>query len=285
MLTNFDTNIRRIHQAVAIFGPLHNAVRSPRRNFLHLPLHPTPNGLASGPYPRGGQARLDFKQGTLQYEHPQSGNVTFVLSEYTQRGLFQALLTQMRQDEMVDFFVDAGDAEPVQFLIDRINADESKTVFLSLDEIAHDDQKLTYDTDVIGAYADWQYQVFTGLARFRARLEGHLSPIVVWPEHFDISTLWFKTPEMDEHKAHMNFGFTPYTPGQYDMPYLYSYAYPFPDNFEPFDLPEPATWNLDGWTGIVVTYDNLVKQENLAAFVEEFSGTIYQRFYSMLGVL
>jgi hypothetical protein len=285
MLTNFDTNIRKIHQAVAIFGPLNNAVRSPQRNFLHLPLHPTPDGLASGLYPGGGQARLDFKQGTLHYEHPQSGSFTFVLSDYTQLGLFQALLTQMRQDELAAFFTAAGDAEPVKFLIDTINADESKTVFLSLDEIAHDDEKLLFDTDVIGAYADVQYQVFTGLARFRARLEGHLSPIVVWPEHFDISTLWFKTPEMDEHQAHMNFGFTPYTPDQYDMPYLYSYAYPFPDDFEPFDLPEPAAWNLDGWTGIVVTYDKLMEHQHLADFVETIASAIYRRLYPMLADL
>jgi hypothetical protein len=36
----------------------------------------------------------------------------------------------------------------------------------------------------------------------------------------------------DEGKKHLNFGFAPYTEGQYELPYLYAYAYPYPEPFE-----------------------------------------------------
>jgi hypothetical protein len=49
------------------------------------------------------------------------------------------------------------------------------------------------------------YRVFTAAARFRARLEGSQTPIVVWPEHFDLSTLWFPTNDRSDEAPLMDF--------------------------------------------------------------------------------
>jgi hypothetical protein len=122
-------------------------------------------------------------------------------------------------------------------------------------------EPLTLDRDTAAGYAQAQDTVFTGLARFRARLEGHMTPIVLWPHHFDLSTLWMLDPEMDDHKPHLNFGFAPFTPGQFDQPYLYAYAYPYPDGFVPPAVPAPLRWQRDGWTGLVVTYDDLAETD------------------------
>ncbi len=278
MLNDFDKHIRTIHKAVMLFGPLHNAVCPPMPNFIHLPLHPAPDGLRSPHYAQGGRIDLNFKSGVLTYSSATNGEHAFALAEYTQRGLFEALLAALRKDELSDFFDGVSGDALVAPMIERINADESKTVFLSLDEVNDDSQTLAYDLDVIGQYADLQYAVFTGVARFRGRLEGHMTPVVVWPEHFDLSTLWFRDADMDEHKAHLNFGFAPYTPGMLEEPYLYVYAYPYPDGFKEFDLPEPAYWNPDGFTGIVVKYDDLAKQGDVAAFVE----SLYLKLFALL---
>jgi len=154
--------------------------------------------------------------------------------------------------------------------MDHLAAKAGSTAFLSLEDLQHTD-KLIYDQQEGRGYANGLYTMFTAFARFRARarLEGHMTPIVVWGEHFDLSTLWFHTdnPAMDDSKAHMNFGFAPFSPG-YDRPYLYIYIYPYPESFDPPALPAPAIWNKEGWTGVVVRYDDIAKQPNPAQFVE-----------------
>jgi hypothetical protein len=100
----------------------------------------------------------------------------------------------------------------------------------------------------------------------------------VWPEHFDLSTLWFppSNPEMDDHKSHLSFGFAPFTPGQYEHPYFYAYAYPYPDPFDPPALPGPALWHEEGWRGAVITYDDIAAQEDHETFVEEKALEIFR---------
>jgi hypothetical protein len=83
-----------------------------------------------------------------------------------------------------------------------------------------------------------------------------MTPIVVWPEHFDLSFLWFAGQQADDRHPHMNFGFAPFS-DDLDRPYLYAYAYPMPERFEQLPLPEGATWHTEGWQGMVYPYDTL----------------------------
>jgi hypothetical protein len=242
------THIQRLHEVVALFGPLHAALRSPQPNSMHLPLYPIPQGLESGTYPRGGAARVDFKAAQIVYTRPSGEAVTLPFAEYSRHDLAAALVEAMKDD-----------GHPVHAL--------------ALPEAGG--PPLDLDTSVTSEYANLQYDAFTGLARFRARISGHMTPIVVWPEHFDLSGLWFIDPAMDESGPHINVGFAPYTPGQYERPYFYAYAHPFEENT--FDLPAPARWNLDGWTGIVVDYDQLAAQEDLALFIEGLSLDLFHR--------
>jgi hypothetical protein len=84
---------------------------------------------------------------------------------------------------------------------------------------------------------------------------------VVWPEHFDLSMLWFTMLSGDEHTTpHLNFGFSPPSPGIDDY-YLYAYAYPYPDQFYVPTLPPGARWNEQPWRGVVVPYTALSDAE------------------------
>ena len=183
----------------------------------------------------------------------------------------------LQDDELADFFADTRGNTLAERLMSKILAHKPEAVPQALAALSHED-KLRYDIQLGKDYADALYTVFTGIARFRARLDGHLSPVVVWPEHFDLSTLWFKEGDMDEHKAHINFGFAPYTPNQFERPYLYAYAYPYPHNFEAPAAPAPAFWNREGWRGIVIHYDDIAEQEDAAQFVEN----ICQKIFSVL---
>lgn len=283
-LSNLDTfgnNILAIHQAAEIFGPIANAAREKRRNWLHMPMNVQAYGLSSGQYPKGSELKLNFREGAILYSRPNGDLVSFELKSYTQKSLFEGILAAMQEDELADFFADTKVDSLAERLIKKIMAHKPEIISSELEAVSHED-KLAYDIQLGSDYADSLYAVFTGVARFRARLDGHLSPIVVWPEHFDLSTLWFKDSEMDESKAHINIGFAPYTPNQFERPYLYAYAYPFPDDFNPPEAPAPAFWHREGWTGIVVHYDEIAKQEDSALFVEQICLKIFTLLESVL---
>jgi hypothetical protein len=131
------------------------------------------------------------------------------------------------------------------------------------------------DTTIAAGYTRTLYTVYTALARFRARLLGTMTPIVVWPHGFDLSFLWFRGNDPDEHRqSHLNFGFSPGSPGL-PRPYLYAYASPSPDDLTSRALPVPARWFTQSWKGVVVDYDNLT-DDNPEAQIEGLASAIYE---------
>lgn len=239
-LTTWTPTIHTLHQAAQVIGRIQATVLPARRNALHLGLEPVPAGLRTQPLPGGRRIMLDFAALAVMVEDA-AGSEVIDLTAHTQASLLRVLqerlaLTEVRKAETV------SGAEQ----LDRA------------------------DRGVARAYAEAQDAAFTGIARFRARLEGHLSPVVVWAHHLDVSTLVFSPANagMDEAKAHLNFGFAPFTEGQYARPYLYAYAYPYPDGFAPPPLPAPLAWNLEAWTGIVVGIDALAQAVDPAGLIE-----------------
>lgn len=278
-LVDWKTTSWALHQASMLLGPIHNAVFAPRNNYLHLPIFIEPTGLVSQRLPQGGHVHVDFKAAAVVYRPASGGEVRLGLAEHTQASLFQALLGALRQDELAAFLADAPNDDLITHLMTKLRADTSRVEFLSLEAVTNR-EPLTVNPHTATAYADVLYSVYTAVARFRARLDGHMTPVVVWPEHFDLSTLWFHPDNaaMDAYKAHLNFGFTPYTPGQYDEPYLYAYAYPYPEPFTPPALPEPAFWNMDGWRGVAVRYEALQGHDDPSGFVE----TLFAQIFAVL---
>jgi len=56
----------------------------------------------------------------------------------------------------------------------------------------------------------------------------------------------------------MNFGFVLGDEG-IPEPYFYITAYPLPEAFPGFELPNGATWHTDGFSGIVLLYRSLLE--------------------------
>lgn len=277
----WDMTIAALHRAAMLFGPVHNALRTPQKNYLHLPLQIQPWGLSSGALPKGGEISLHFEKAALHYRRPNGEIVAFSLQQHTQADLFKGLLEAMKADELAEFYRDVQDSDVIAAMMTKLHADPTRVEFLKLEEVTHTDS-LSIDSALAADYAAALYTVFTGVARFRARLNGHMTPIVVWAEHFDLSTLWFLDGAMDDQKAHMNFGFAPFSNGL-PRPYLYTYAYPYPAEMEVPALPQPARWHTSGWTGVVVDYDDLVTAEDPAAQVEALCLGIFAALRPLLG--
>ncbi|MBL8133130.1 MAG: hypothetical protein JNL42_14815 [Anaerolineae bacterium] len=239
-LTTWMPTIHTLHQAAQVIARIQATVLPARRNALHLGVEPMPVGLRTQRLPDGQRLLLDFTALTATVEDTAAGEA-IDLTAHTQASLLHTLQERLALAEVRKAETVSGTER-----LDRA------------------------DRAVAQAYAEAQYAAFTGIARFRARLEGHLSPVVVWAHHLDISTLVFSPANaaMDEAKTHLNFGFAPFTEGQYPRPYLYAYAYPYPDGFIPPALPAPLVWNREGWTGIVAGIDALAQAADPAAMIE-----------------
>ncbi len=146
-----------------------------------------------------------------------------------------------------------------------------------------DEAALTYDPD----QAQRLWQAFSlvnlTLARFKGSLREETGPLVLWPHNFDLAFLWFsgrKVPGQDpadpEHAdEQMSFGFEPGDAG-IPEPYFYATAYPKPDGFAGSPLPAGATWQSEGWTGAVLRYGELLREDDPAGHLLAFLVTAHE---------
>lgn len=252
-LANWRTTGESLHRATQIVGTMRAKSIKPLPNYLHLSTTIRPEGLSSGPLPFG-ELRVDFGKAEMVFL-PNSGRaVSIALAGYSQASLTEQVLHLLGEQ---------GHGM-------RLEAEEASHV-----ATLRDTTPFEVDTRIGADYAQVLYRIFTATARFRARIFASMTPVVVWPEHFDLSFLLFATDKDDEAHPHMNFGFAPYSEGL-ERPYLYSYAYPLPEGYSPPSLPSPASWHTMGWTGVVVPYDDFAQMDDPEAFVEETFGQVYQ---------
>lgn len=266
-LDPFMPTITALHRAAILLAPLNSALKPHQPNAQHLPLAVHPYGLRAN-YPRGASVVLHWQEGKLIYYRPSGYLVEFVLEKHSQKSLFDALLKAMNDDELKEYLVEAeGDSLAQKLLLKLTQGDREKTT----ERLAHyqNEESLNIDAEVAKQYGEVLNRVFTGMARWRARIGGAMSPMIVWPEHFDLSTLWFANGEMDENKPHINIGFAPFTEGHFEKPYLYAYAYPYPKTFTMPLVEAPLKWEFKAYHGIRVDYEDIARQEFPEAYIEQ----------------
>ncbi len=280
MLPSLDAaqpTIHALHTVARLLGALCLLVFEHQPNYLELGLAITPNGLSTDLMPAGGKITLDFAELALIYQPASGASEQIKITGKSQITLLEAILQTVYRRELGGLL---GDAQPtamdamftaVAAFTNRIKPKPAELT---------DTVSLHFDTQHASDYAQALYSIFTGVSRFRARLNGSMSPVVVWPEHFDLSFLWFAS-DPDEQHPHLNFGFAPYSTG-IDQPYLYAYAYPYPDHFDPPSLPSGAMWNTAGWTGVVVPYSEIARQAAPEIFVEQTCLDIFRTLQPLL---
>jgi hypothetical protein len=272
LLQDWDTTIRGLHLAAEVLGALRVVAQLHDPHWLELALKPVPVSLSTDRLPAGGELILDCSRAALVYRKPTAEHV-IPLQGATQRTLLDSLLPLLAQADLPQLLqspqqdspsLSSEEAAEGEVLLSSMRAAiRAKGHTLLVDDTPPQHETIALNTQTARDYGDALYTVFTAIAHFRAHLKGHMTPIVVFPEHFDLSMLWFLDSDMNEHKAHLNFGFAPFSPGL-PRPYLYAYAYPYPPNLTYPALPPPARWHYEGWTGVVVDYDVLREQDDAA---------------------
>ena len=241
-LSNWDATRKSLHLAAQVIGGIRKVSIQPLPNYAHLGLYIVKDGLTSGRLEDGGELRLDLALSNVSYIQPDGTPSTLPLQGYTQASLTNAVLKAM---------ADAG--HPAS------NVDLSKIA---------DQTPLTVDARTAAEYQQALYSVYTAITRFRARLIGMMSPVIVFPHGFDASFLWFKRGAEERSDPHLNFGFSPGSAG-FPRPYVYSYASPMPANYFDVKLPPIARFVRDPWKGIVIDYDKFAAESDSESVLEQ----------------
>jgi hypothetical protein len=270
-LENWNETASGLHQGGRLLGVINQLTQSPQPAYLELPLRVAPEGLTTGRLPAGGRIVLDFLASSLRYDGKAEEPFSVPLNGCTQAEVFERLFRRLAEGELKEAL------PPGENLFERISAaveakggryrQPQRTALMN-------EKKIEMNSQTARDYLKGLQEIFTGIARFKARLRGMQTPLIVWPHGFDLSTLWFTGSEIDESQFHTNFGFSPRSEG-IDHPYLYAYAYPYPANFQPPVLPEGARWHTQGWTGAVLPYEVIAAQPEAAGYVEASCATIY----------
>lgn len=229
-LSNWEGTRDALHQVALIVGAIRVACVDPQPNDLHFSLQLTERGFSTATMRCGGV--LEFDLGSRQLRFSRCGATVFALSApgHTQISLAQALIA---------IFQDSGySISPSMKHITQTSA-------------------LEIDAALSREYLRVLNHVFTALAHFRARLGGFMTPLVLWPHHFDMGFIWFPAGGTDEHAdPQIAFGFAPFSDGL-ERPYIYAYAWSESSGYIRTPVAPPARAITEGYTGLYAAYDDL----------------------------
>jgi hypothetical protein len=241
-LQNWDATRKSLHLAAQVIGGIKKVSVQPLPNYAHLGLYVVKDGLTSGRLADGGELRLNFSQSSVVYICPENTVSTTALQGQTQASLTDAVLKAME---------DAGHP--------AMSVDRTKIA---------DQTPLTVNMGSATEYQQALYSIYSAIARFRARLIGSMSPVIIFPHGFDASFLWFSRGSVESTDPHLNFGFSPGSAG-FPRPYVYSYASPLPTAYFDVKLPALAHFVRDPWKGIVIDYDKLAAENDPESVLEQ----------------
>ena len=275
---HWQTTVTGLHKGAQLLGAVQRLTQDPLPAYLELGLDLTATGLTSSELPGGVRVALDFTAGSLMIKTPQGTGTTISLSGASQAEAFAALFETLSESALAGVIPEGGT------LFERVSTGITERggryQAPQKSQLANE-TPIVINSQAAGQYLDAVQNAFDGLARLRARLLGLMTPLVVWPEHFDLSMLWFTGSEIDENRPHLNFGFAPYSSGL-EFPYLYAYAYPYPNQYQPPDLPDGAHWHTEGWTGMVLPYDSVAQAAHPDVQIEADMSLIYRGLLKLL---
>lgn len=258
---NWEATIHSIHRAARLIAAVRRRVTPPLPHHLHWSLMVVPRGLSTGVLPNGGEVTLDFIAQGVEVRRARQGGrepIFLSLAGHTQSSLLEALLGAMAAHEMADTLTPGKNQSYSQMFLAEPPIDPN---------ILTGDAPFSVDAQLAIDYAHVLYSVFTAMARFRARIDGYLTPLVVWEHHFDLSFTHYIDPaQASDDAPQFVYGFAPFSDG-IDRPYLYAYAYPMRADVTP-TLDAPARWHTAGWAGAFLSYDAIEDSADLAQTVE-----------------
>lgn len=253
-LNNWHTTRIGLHQASQVVSSLRRVVAEPEPNWTHIGLRYKPGGLTTEELPNLGKVDMNFADRSL---------VVTLSGIKPEEISFQGLSPTQLADALEEKLREHGH---------KIVLDRGKIVST---------EPLDVDVDLACDYDVTLGAIIEALGQFRASLPGEKSPLVVWAHGFDAGFLWFATDQLIEEAPHLNFGFSPGSPG-FDRPYAYAYPWPRPENMTHIPLCAPAYWYTETWQGLVLEYDQFRSEQYPAQVIQNVFTGMYESFAPLL---
>lgn len=257
-LANWDKTRQSLHQAAQVLAAFRKAgVEYDPKFYRHLSLQVTKDGLSTGET-SFGEITLHFKAAFVVYQPPVRGETQGLIplmdEKYSQATLSETLLRLIKRFN-----------QSVAPDISSLNV----TSPFEIDPQAGDE------------YAQVLNIMHQALHEVWSELPGEKLPPVLFPHGFDLSCLWFAGKADSEQDSHMNFGFSPRSPGL-ERPYFYSYAHPLPNGYFEVKLPARTRFHREGWSGTVLSYDDLIQESDPVGFIKDTMRQLYKSFAPLL---
>ena len=248
-LANWIDTRDTLHKYCRLVGTIREKLSAPHPHWWHISLRVTDTGLTTTPIPKNeNKPRQNFEIIFDLINH-------HIIIESNFREVMKIKMTGQSLsalcEEMCSLMKDIGISIPI-----------AKEEF-------NDGRSGMYDENAVTDYWVTLKEINTVLNTFRSELKGMRSPVQLWPHHFDLAMSWFSgrlipgkdpnDPESSEEQ--MMFGFSTGDKIIEDA-YFYISAYPVPDGFPNFELPQDIRWNTDGFMGAVMMYDDFAKSDN-----------------------
>jgi hypothetical protein len=236
-----------LHRAAQVLGSISKTLLPRQPNALHLSLEVVPQGIATRKLPDSSRIVLNFVDRAVDYHHKDGAIGRVMLNDTTPYMLMVGLVSEMATVPELTGLLDSSQ-------------ENNQPLSVNLDQAANFARVLNAIHDV---FMDFRSTIS----------EGAMTPLVVWPHHFDLSFLWFPGGSPDEEsQPHMNFGFAPLG----DEPYVYVYGWPMPEDFRDIALPAHVHWNTAGWVGAVLPYSALVQTDDPEGQISTMLRTLHQ---------
>ena len=239
-----------LHKYSQVVGAIRENFSEPHPHWWHISLHVSDNGLTTTPLP----VAKDSPDKTFEVILDLQNHKLKIASNY--RELKQISLTgqSLRAlcEETRSLLSDIG----VEITIDKEKFSDGKSG--------------EYNEVAVSNYWNSLKEINRIMNKFRAELNGERSPVQLWSHHFDLAMSWYSgklipgidPDDAESSKEQMMFGFSTGDDGIPDA-YFYITAYPIPESFPNFDMPEGARWNTEGFSGGVLMYETLLKSNSL----------------------
>lgn len=254
-LKNWQSTCAALHQVALVLGAIRVASSDALPNDLQFSVAVTDSGISTSELKVGGELTFDYNEFTLAYKREDEVGFSINAAPYSQTDLMQAVLDEFSKLNI------------------KLNP--------SMKHITHD-SPFQVDLSLAQDYAIVTDAFYTALARFRAQLSGCMSPIVVWPHHFDMAFMWFATKNTNEHQdPHIAIGFAPFSDG-IERPYLYGYGWSKDTGYINVELDPPAQAITEGYTGLYAEYDTLRTLEDFNTIIRDMLLSYQQKVSAVL---
>lgn len=254
-LQDWETTRDSLHKAAQVVSTIAKTGRKRDEKFFrHLSLEVVPEGLTAG-WSELGRLTLNFHSQTIFHRAPDGVDASnTLLAPHNQVTLTDALLHTLRRANLTIEIDREGLQDESPFIINPERAFE---------------------------FGDLLNKMNTVIQEGINQLAGFKLPPVVFPHHFDLSALWFKTAADSEHAPHVNFGFAPSSDGL-PRPYFYAYLWAG-EAYHPLEVQAPFIKHEALPHGVIIPYDDLRQLDDPLGTIQNAIGQISAQAEPFLG--